>query len=117
MPFTPATTMLKLSNVPIAIWRTTPPLRRLRIDVVEMLEAGRIFQVAEQREPVAPVVGTGLARQPAVIWPTAEAAGAVSAGRRANQGRRRDRFKESAPDNDRDGTAQPAPSVSIPVFG
>ena len=31
-----------------------PPFGRFRIDVVEVLEAGRIFDVAEQRQRVAP---------------------------------------------------------------
>ena len=34
--------------------------RRLRVDVVEMLEAGGVFRLAEQRQPVLPGAGRGL---------------------------------------------------------
>ena len=54
-PFTPATTTLKLSKVPNAIMPHDAALRRVRVDVVEMLEACRILQCAEQRQAVAPL--------------------------------------------------------------
>jgi hypothetical protein len=50
----PATAMLKLSKVPSEISRAHAALRRVRIDVVEALEVGGIFDVAEQRQRVAP---------------------------------------------------------------
>ena len=53
-PFTPATTILKLSKVPNAISARGAALRRIGVDVVELLEAGGIFQVAEQRQAVLP---------------------------------------------------------------
>ena len=46
--------MLKLSKVPSAIMPRDAALRRVRIDVVEMLEVGRIFHVAEQRQRMTP---------------------------------------------------------------
>ena len=39
LPLTPATTGLKLSKVPIAVWRTAA-LGRIWIDIIEMLEIG-----------------------------------------------------------------------------
>jgi len=37
-------------------------LRRFDVDVVELLEAGRIFEVAEQRQPVLPIFVLRLCR-------------------------------------------------------
>mgnify|MGYP003694726463 CR=1 FL=1 len=48
LPFTPATTVLKLSNVPKALSRTGATLRSLRVHIVKMFETFRIFNVAEQ---------------------------------------------------------------------
>ena len=46
--------MLKLSKVPIEIMPRDAALRRVRIDVIETLEVGRIFDVAEQRQGMTP---------------------------------------------------------------
>ena len=54
LPFTPATTRLKLSKVPTRICRTAPPFGRVRIDVVEPFEVGRVFDIAEQRQRMPP---------------------------------------------------------------
>ena len=78
VPFTPDTTRLKLSKVPKAHWRTMPPLRRVRVDVIEMLEACRIFEVAEQRQPVPPDLRLRFARR-------AEACGNSRAKRAENR--------------------------------
>ena len=50
----PATKRLKLSKVPCDAEAHEPALRRVRVDVVEMREAGRVFRLAEEREPVPP---------------------------------------------------------------
>ena len=47
LPFTPATTILKLSNVPKALEPYGAALRSPRVHVVEMLETFRIFDVTE----------------------------------------------------------------------
>ena len=53
-PFTPLITTLKLSNVPTAIWAHHTGLRRVGFDVIELLEVGGIFEIAEQRQCVPP---------------------------------------------------------------
>ena len=61
-PFNPSITMLKLSKVPSSNMRHDAALRRIRIDVVEPLEAGGIFDVAVGRHARAASqpIGRGL---------------------------------------------------------
>ena len=54
MPFTPATTTIEIVERADRDLADDAALGRVRIDVVEVLEAGRIFDVAEQRQAVAP---------------------------------------------------------------
>jgi hypothetical protein len=53
-PFTPPTTSLKLSKVPKCRHPHHAQLRRVGIDVVETREAGRVFELSEQRQAVPP---------------------------------------------------------------
>ena len=51
--------MLKLSKVPSEICRVTPPLGASGFYVVEPREIRRVFQLAEQRDAVAPGFSAG----------------------------------------------------------
>jgi len=64
----PATTSLKLSKVRMRSCVRCRAFVRW-VDVVEMLEAGRIFELAEQRQAVPPVAFRGAFRSTLGRWP------------------------------------------------